>query len=111
MKINPYFTRRTHRGLAISSLLAATYLASYASAQQYFQAPFGPGGTWRVYEINPGQTLSFREAHELARSKTFNGVKGHLPSVTSEAKSLFLRRNLNWSSGDIWIGLVDREGI
>lgn len=114
MKPSPYFNSSPAKRMALTSLLAATYLASYAHAQQYFQAPYGPGGTWRVYEINPGQTLSWREAHDLAQSKTFptpGGVRGHLFSLNSEAKSLFIRRNLNWSAGEVWVGLTDREGV
>lgn len=98
-------------GLTLGTALAAI---APASAQSYFQAPYGPGGTWRIYEINPTATLTFKDAVEEARAKTDpvnNTVTGNLFSLTSAAKELFIRRNLNRQGGDVWIGLTDREGV
>ena len=96
----------TMASLAVS--LAAT---GTAAAQTTFQAPYGPGGTWRVYEIVAAGT-SFKDALAQARLRldpVFNSVAGDLASVTSDGKNRFLHRTVA-QAGDLWIGLTDREG-
>ncbi len=114
MKAQPPSSRRHWWRIVASGLAAGVYSASWAPAQELFQAPFGPGGTWRIYETNGTATLTFRDAVEEARGKMdpVNGtVPGNLFSLTSAQKDLFIRRTLNRQGGDLWIGLTDREGL
>lgn len=98
---------------AVRGLVPALLLPMAAQAE-VFQAPYGPGGTWRIYETFPGQTATFKDAVEIARGlmDPVNGsVPGDLVSITSLAKETFVRRNLNLQGGDVWLGLTDREGV
>lgn len=85
-------------------------LPSLASAD-VFQAPFGPGGTWNVYEtVSTGAT--FKDALAAAKAKVdpVNGtVNGTLVSVVSQGENDMLRTIRGGQ--DTWIGLTDREGV
>ena len=94
--------------------LSAGWLTPVVVHAEVFQAPFGPGGTWRLYETTPGVTLPFKDALADARSRVdpvTGTVPGNLVSITSAAKERFVQRTLNLLGGDVWIGLVDREGV
>lgn len=95
-------------------VLAAGLLAPALAHAEFFQAPFGPGGSWRIYETFPGATLTFKEALAEAQSRldpVTGTVRGNLVSITSTGKEKFIQRTLNQLAGDVWIGLVDREGL
>ena len=77
----------------------------------YYQAPNGPGGTWRIYET-PRGALTFKAAQANARASTdpvYHTVQGELVSVTSLAKNNFVYRSVGKAPGDSWTGLTDRE--
>lgn len=77
----------------------------------YYQAPYGPGGTWRVYET-PRPAATFKAAQINARSTmdpVFHTKQGELVSITSAGKNVFIRRSVGRAVGDAWIGLTDRE--
>lgn len=96
-------------GAAAVLLLPAT-----AGAQVIFQAPYGPGGTWRIYQTTPGTTATFKDALAAARDAVDpinSTVHGDLASVTSAGKENFLRRSVILLAGDMWMGLTDREGV
>lgn len=85
-------------------------LPSLASADVY-QAPFGPGGTWNVYET-VGTAATFKDALAAAKAKVdpVNGtVNGTLVSVISQEENNMLRTIRG--GADTWIGLSDREGV
>lgn len=85
-------------------------LPSLASAD-VFQAPFGPGGTWNLYET-VGTGATFKDALANAQSKkdpVTNTISGTLVSITSEKENNFIRNLVGF--GDSWIGLTDREGV
>jgi hypothetical protein len=100
--------RRLLLGAACFALLAGSLKAQAPDA--VWTAPFGPGGTWNLYEVYL-TTDSWVNAH----NRTFTGsdslglgVKGHLVSLHSTAEN-------NWvhgvaGGGDVWIGLTDRVG-
>ncbi len=95
---------------------AAAFLAALAATSlapaDYLQAPYGPGGTWRIYET-PRAGASFKDALAQAQAlvdPATGAVPGDLVSVTSADKSLFLYRSVGRWPGDSWIGLADREG-
>lgn len=86
-------------------------LPSLASAQT-FQAPFGPNGTWNVYEV-VGTGASFADALTASKAKSdpVDGtVKGTLVSVVSAAENTFINKTVR-DGADTWIGLTDREGV
>ncbi|MES2466877.1 MAG: hypothetical protein V4675_06220 [Verrucomicrobiota bacterium] len=78
----------------------------------FFQAPYGVGGTWRIYETTRvATTFSAALADAEAAVDPITGaVAGSLVSVTSTEKGLFLYRSVGRAPGDNWIGLTDREG-
>ncbi|MDB6135606.1 MAG: hypothetical protein JWM59_3849 [Verrucomicrobiales bacterium] len=85
-------------------------LPSFASAD-FYQAPFGPGGTWNVYET-VGTAATFKDALTAAKAKVdpVNGtVNGTLVSVISQGENDMLRTIRG--GADTWIGLSDREGV
>lgn len=86
-------------------------LPSLASAQT-FQAPFGPGGTWNVYEVvNAGASFKDALAASQAKVDPVNGtVNGTLVSVVSAAENTFINKTVR-NGADTWIGLTDREGV
>ncbi|MES2707880.1 MAG: hypothetical protein V4726_14905 [Verrucomicrobiota bacterium] len=108
--------KRSHSHGSKKALGAAALLLlpGTAGAQIFFQAPYGPNGTWRIYETTPGTTATFKDALEAARAAVdpVNGtVHGELASVTSAGKENFLRRSIILLAGDQWMGLTDREGV
>lgn len=107
--------RKKIKAAQIQKLSAAALILLPAIAgADTFQAPYGPGGTWRIYETVPGATLTFKDALDTARLRmdpVTSTVPGDLVSVTSANKETFVRRSLNLLAGDVWIGLTDREGV
>ncbi|RYD33061.1 MAG: hypothetical protein EOP86_14260, partial [Verrucomicrobiaceae bacterium] len=96
--------------------MAALTLVPSLCQAELFQAPYGPGGTWRIYETTDplDATKTFKAAWEEAKTKkdpVTNTVQGHLVSITSAGKQLFVRRSLTRAGGDVWIGLTDRAGV
>lgn len=71
------------------------------------QGPFGPGGTWNVYELVPVPE-SWNEAAARATRQQWQGVAGQLVEIGSAAENAALE----YFAGDFtpWIGLTDREG-
>ncbi|MDB6070207.1 MAG: hypothetical protein JWL81_1378 [Verrucomicrobiales bacterium] len=91
--------------------VSASLWAPLAKAD-FFQAPYGPGGTWRIYET-PRAAQNFKNAladASAAMDPVTGTVPGSLVSVTSLAKTTFLYRTIGRAPGDSWIGLTDREG-
>jgi hypothetical protein len=77
--------------------------AAYA---EFFQAPYGPGDAWNVYEVvTAGAT--FADANAAASTASWNGTNGHLLHVGSAAENNTVHRKAGF--GDVWIGLTDRE--
>lgn len=91
--------------------LLALLVPSVASAD-FFQAPFGPNGTWNIYEtVSEAATFKDALANAGSRVDPVNGtVNGTLVSIVSAAENLFVNRTLR-SGADTWIGLTDREGV
>lgn len=62
------------------------------------------GGNGHFYELFTDE-LSAEEARAEASSMTFNGLTGHLVTITSQAESDFI--SSTFSGANIWIGLSD----
>ncbi len=84
----------------------------FESAQhgQYLTAPFGPGGTWNLYQAwtipetwMQAQTRSETTVDPLGKS----GKMGHLVTISSAAENMFAHGNSFF--GNAWIGLTDQE--
>lgn len=103
--------KKTHRNPIPLGLSAALIAASPGHAD-FYQAPYGPGGTWRIYETQrPGLTMKDALAAAQASVDPVVGlVPGNLVSVTSVSKNTFLHRSVFKAGGDSWMGLIDREG-
>lgn len=108
--------KTTPRWLTLS--LSAFALAPFAAQAELFQAPFGPGGTWNVYETGTS-AATFVNALANAQSRKFDPitgtvnasgtVAGNLPDILSQDENTFINRTIQ--TGDSWIGLTDREGL
>ncbi len=81
----------------------------------YHTAPFGPGGTWNLYQLvgaaaDRPRTWANAEATAQARPDPsgLTTVPGHLADVTQRQENFFLARIANFQT--FWIGLTDNEG-
>ncbi len=89
--------------------------ASFATAQTsppgaFLCAPFGPGGTWNLYQTST-EPLTWAKAAALAASlkdpKGGTDKTGHLVTIGSAAENMFVYQFVEgWY---LWIGLTDNE--
>lgn len=97
--------------LVTAGLLSLLATAAKSSAvDRVFAAPYGPGGTWNLYEFED-DTVSWTAAHEATFTGTDSlglGLKGHLVSLHSLAEHNFVTSKSG--GGDVWLGLTDRVG-
>jgi hypothetical protein len=101
-----------HLLLVLGACLAALGHGSNAQAQNLFTGPFGPGGTWNLYEVfgnGVGSGQNFYNAHQHALGSTRDGHQGYLASIHSAAENSYVHRIAGF--GDVWVGLTDREGL
>ncbi len=99
--------------------LGAAVLFPLAASAELFQGPFGPGGTWNVYETVTTAT-TFKDALEAATASKFDpvtgtvdpggSVAGNLVSVLSQGENDMIAKNL-LPTANVWIGLSDRVGV
>lgn len=81
-------------------------LCSISCAQELFTAPFGPGGTWNLYQLKEAAT--WNDAKRDAEAvKGPGGSAGHLVTFSSIAENHFMRVISNKQS--VWCGLTDDE--
>jgi hypothetical protein len=109
------------------SLVVILFL-SPVRAQVYFTGPYGPGGTWNLYEHRgfsgaervPGarQASTWLEAHQdaIGRIEPLSGanVHGHLASFsgpTAQQENDFVADRLRTELSEAWIGLTDNEAF
>jgi hypothetical protein len=112
----------------LSWFLLVILSARPTQAQIYFTAPYGPGGTWNLYEHrgflgwerfpDAGQPLTWLEAHQDAinRFEPFSGanVPGHLTAFsgpTAQEENAFVANLLRGTFAGTWIGLTDNEAF
>lgn len=100
------------RLLTITSLLLSSV---WVSAQQapdgaYLTAPYGPGGTWNLYQAR-SFPMTWVEAETSAEAVIdplgSSGKKGHLVCIGSAPENMFVYQMV--SGGFIWLGLTDNE--
>ncbi len=104
---------KTNLRLLPAALAGVSGLLVPLARADYFQAPYGPGGTWRIYEtVRPVQTMKAALADARASvDPVTQSVPGDLVSITSLGKNTFIYRSVGRVPGDTWIGLTDREGV
>ena len=105
--------------------LSISWSSRPAQAQAYFTGPYGPGGTWNVYEYrgflgserlpDAGQPRTWLEAHQdaIGRTEPLSGANlpGHLATFsgpTAQQENDFIAELLSSSA---WIGLTDNEAF
>jgi hypothetical protein len=91
----------------LSSFLA---LASPAFADEVYTAPFGPGGTWNLYQYvrdNVTWEQARLSAEATSPSVGYQSLRGHLVSFSSMGENLFAAWLVNGMSG--WSSLTDNE--
>ena len=95
---------------------AALPPASPQTAGAFFTAPFGPGGTWNLYEVvgvNNGEPQTWYNAEVAASTKPnpfgTGVVAGHLPTLESREEQY----TLSYMAGmrALWIGLTDDHTV
>lgn len=93
--------------LGSGALLLAS-LGGAAQAQQYFTGPYGPGGTWNLYEVvTTPSTWDGARLTARAMTETLSGqnLAGHLVTLSSTNENNFVHAIA--LGGDVWIGLTD----
>ena len=62
------------------------------------------------YDLVDDAAIIWLEANAIANGKQFNGLKGHLVTITSEAENQFLVDSFGSNLRDRWIGGFQAEG-
>ena len=87
---------------------------------QFYTAPFGPGGSWNLYEVTNTLT-TWKAGHQaaIAKQATSTGVSGvagntttgHLAAIGSWAENgvVSLMAINHTNSSNVWIGLCDND--
>jgi hypothetical protein len=112
------------RALLTGCLLNVLFF-SISHAQMYFTGPYGPGGTWNLYEHsyfvgaarfeNGGSAKTWIDAHNEATSKTESisgrNERGHLVAFSGASASDENRFVASRAFGGAWMGLTDHESF
>lgn len=93
-----------------ASALAILLLASAAAKADLFLAPYGPGGTWKVYET-VSTSLTWQNAQADAQTRVDpllgSAVSGNLVTINSAAENNFVY-NIVRRGGSWWAGGTDQ---
>lgn len=91
--------------MPLRPLIAALFFALVLNATPSTAAPvlFGSNS----YEFISG-FFSFDEANAAAQALSFNGVNGHLVTITSSAENTFVANLISALDHSVWIGATDR---
>ena len=96
---------------ALSGPLGAGYellVAPPVSGSGLFYGPYGPQGTWNLYEVVT-TPRTWIDAHYDALSRQRGGVAGHLVTISSISENQFIQSICGGLSNDPWIGLTDSD--
>ncbi|MCX5683259.1 MAG: lectin-like protein, partial [Planctomycetota bacterium] len=88
-----------------TGVTADAYVIEYDLNQKFFYGPYGPGGTWNLYELAP-TAMTWVDAKADAATQAQGGQTGHLVTVGSAAENNFIKSLV---SADTWLGLTDSE--
>lgn len=88
----------------------ATVHAQQGKPGELLTAPFGPNGTWNLYQPSKSP-LSWTKAQEFAAAAPDpaggSGKMGHLATISTAAENMFVYHYVRGVT--IWIGLTDNE--
>ncbi len=87
--------------------IVALLIASPAFAGPVIWEP-ADGGNGHAYEIIEADGISWRQARRIAANMTFNGVNGHLATITSDGEDEFVN-DLREDVVDPGPGFADKE--
>ena len=76
-----------------------------SGAGTFYYGPFGPGGTWHLYEV-VATLRTWKQAYDDASTRYQSGVQGHLVTIASAAENQFVKTII---AQDAWLGLTDSE--
>ncbi|MDB6071328.1 MAG: uncharacterized protein JWL81_2499 [Verrucomicrobiales bacterium] len=119
MQPNPT-TNPCSRLFRLGALLTACLGFAAPAAAQFYTAPYGPGGTYNLYEVT-NSAATWLAAHNASIAKQAqatgvpgvagNTITGHLIAIDSwqenSMASLISTRHVN--SSNVWIGLTDSD--
>lgn len=89
----------------VSSLLCVA--TAHAQIAQIAQDP----QTGHVYEkVDVPQGITWQDARRVAESRSHNGVRGHLATITSTGEQRFLARAFYGYTREMWLGGYQVEG-
>ena len=96
--------------LFVLCVLVFGILINFASpAAQAEPAQWVANGHW--YDVVDAHAINWLEANAVANAQQFNGLKGHLVTITSEAENQFLVDTFGTNLiVDRWIGAFQTEG-
>jgi len=97
-----------YRGANMKSVLFSAFCAAFLSLSS-IAAPVQFASNGNYYDFIAGAS-DYDAAKAAASSLTFNGVQGHLATITSQAENDFLKDNFgnSFSQYFAWLGGTDR---
>ena len=110
--MNSYHSNRKSHWL---SLGITALMLSPSVAQNYFTGPYGPGGTWNLYEV-VNTAVQYSTAKSAAEAKTADQTilvpdtkGGHLIAISSRDENSFAiaAASVVTGSPNVWLGLTD----
>lgn len=106
-------------GAAAAVLLI--HLTGFTARAQFFTGPYGPGGTWNLYQVVT-TAATFSNARSAAKAKTAastgipgvtSSLTGHLVQIGSQDENTFVAAVTSLTPGagnsNIWMGLNDLD--
>jgi subtilase family serine protease len=112
--------KRWNSAAALWLILAGWLALCGAARAQFFTGPYGPGGTWNLYEVVT-VTATWQNARDAAQAKAAsatgvagvagNPLTGHLVQITSADENTFVAGAATLTpqahNSNVWIGLND----
>lgn len=97
----------TYTKTTLSLMVAAIFVVGF-TAQDAFAVPVENPTNGNHYDLISAPGISWTDANNAANALTFNGVSGHLVTITSASENAFVGA---LSSVDFrpWIGLTDKD--
>ena len=92
----------------ITGLLVLISIQSHATPIQW---TLTDGGNDHWYELFDAADTSWTDANTMASALSYNGLSGHLGTITSAAENSFIFEELGISNRPIWLGGFQDENV